>query len=252
MGRMAGKTALITGGGSGIGEATALLFAREGAKLYLTDIDAAKAEAVADACQAEGAEAYGGFQDVRDEAAWVATVADVVERFGSLDALVNNAGVGNGGRALMETDLEAFRSVQAINLDGVFMGVRYGGERMVAQGGGSIINISSIYGIVGAPSSASYCASKGGVRLLSKAAAYELAKTGVRVNSVHPGFIDTPLVQRHLEGNNAARDYVVAGHPIGRLGQAKEIAEACLYLASDASSFTTGSELVVDGGWTAR
>lgn len=252
MGRMTGKTAMITGAGSGIGRATALLFAKEGARLALTDLDGAAAAAVAEAAVSAGAEAYGAAQDVRDEAGWKAAIAQVVDRFGGLDALINNAGIGNGGRGLMETDLEAFRAVQAVNLDGVFMGVRYGGEQMVRQGGGSIVNISSVYGIVGAPKSASYCASKGGVRLLSKAAAYELATTGVRVNSVHPGFIDTPLVQRHLSGNNAARDWVVAGHPVGRLGQPEEIAEACLYLASDASSFSTGSELVFDGGWTAR
>ncbi len=242
MGRMTGKTALITGAGSGIGAATARLFAAEGAK----------AESVAAEARAAGAEAYGAAHDVRDEAQWQAIVAEVVARFGGLDALVNNAGIGNGRRALLETDLAAFREVQAVNLDGVFLGVRYGGEQMAKQKRGSIVNISSIYGLVGAPSSASYCASKGGVRLLTKAAAYEWAHLGIRVNSVHPGFIDTPLVRPHIENNDAARDWIVAGHPIGRLGRAEEIAEACLFLCSDASSFSTGSELVVDGGWTAR
>jgi NAD(P)-dependent dehydrogenase (short-subunit alcohol dehydrogenase family) len=174
-------------------------------------------------------------------------------RFGRIDVLVNNAGVG-GGQPLLESSLEAWRGVIAVNLDGVFLGLRHVGPAMIGTGGGSVINISSILGKVGQAGAAAYCASKGGVALLTKAAALELAPMGVRVNSVHPGYIETPMVSNALheaENGNEMRDMLITRHALGRMGVPKEIANGILFLASDESSFMTGSELVIDGGYTA-
>ena len=183
-------------------------------------------------------------------------VAAATERFGRLDILVNNAGVSGGPQELMTLELEAWRRVLAVNLDGVFLGMRMAGPAIAASGGGgSVINISSILGKVGLAGAAAYCASKGGVALLTKAAALEWAPLGIRVNSVHPGFIDTPMVSgaiQQAENGNEMRDMIISRHALGRLGVPREIADAVLFLASDESSFMTGAELVVDGGYTAQ
>ena len=155
----------------------------------------------------------------------------------------------------MEQSLEDWRRVLAVNLDGVFLGMRHAGPALAESGGGSVINVSSILGKVGLAGAAAYCASKGGVTLLTKAAALEWAPLGIRVNSVHPGFIDTPMVSnvlQQVENGNEVRDLLISRHALGRLGLAREIADAVLFLASDESSFMTGSELVVDGGYTAQ
>ncbi|MEQ9519335.1 MAG: glucose 1-dehydrogenase [Parvibaculum sp.] len=267
MGRLDGKVAIVTGAGKGIGAATAGLLASEGAKVLLTDIDQAAGEKAADEIQNRSDTASFIAHDVTDEAAWDKIVAHAVKVYGRLDILVNNAGIAPSGGPIEDLSLADWRHVTAIDLDSVFLGCKYAIRAMKVnaneKGGGSIINISSIMGLIGQPNAAAYNAAKGGVRLLTKVAALECAEAGygIRVNSVHPGFVDTPLVR------NAVNDGVIAGrmgseneafelltllHPIGRLGVPKDIANAILFLASDESSFMTGAELVVDGGYTAR
>lgn len=251
-GRVAGKVALVTGAASGLGAETARVLAREGARVMLTDRAVDAGHAVAEAI---GPAAAFLSHDVTDEARWAEVVAETVGRFGRLDVLVNNAGVGEGGGPLLEISYEAWRQMLAINLDGVFLGMKAAAPGMAAQGSGSIVNLSSILGKVGMAGAPAYCASKGGVTLLTKATALELAPLGVRVNSVHPGFIDTPMVAgaiQRSENGNEMRDMIVSSHALGRLGVPREIADAILFLASDESSFMTGAELVVDGGYTAR
>lgn len=253
-GRVAGKVALITGAASGLGAATARVLAAEGASVMLTDRDPA-VETVALAISDAGGAAIFMEHDVADEAAWAEVVAATVARFGRLDILVNNAGISGGLAPLLDHSLEDWRRVTSINLDGVFLGLRHCGPVMASQRAGSVINMSSILGKVGMPNAASYCASKGGVLLLTKAAALEWAALGIRVNSVHPGFIETPMVSNALhdaESGNEMRDQLIAAHPIGRFGLPREIADAVLFLASEESSFMTGAELVVDGGYTAH
>ena len=243
----------MSGGASGLGAESCRRLAREGARVMLTDVAHDRGQAVADEILAEGGEAAFLPHDVTDEAQWIATIQATVARFGRLDVLVNSAGIG-GGEPLLEATLEGWRRVTGINLDGTFLGLRHAAPAMIAGGGGSIINLSSILGKVGFPGAAAYCASKGGVALLTKAAALELAATGVRVNSVHPGFIETPMVAEALhasENGNEMRVMLISRHALGRLGAPREIADAIVFLASDESSFMTGAELVIDGGYTA-
>lgn len=252
-GRVEGKVALVTGAGSGLGAESARRLAREGAAVVLTDISADAGQAVADGIADAGGKALFLTQNVADQARWAEVVAETLKAFGRLDVLVNNAGVAGGG-PLLETTFEAWRQLMDINLDGVFLGMKAAAPVMVEAGRGSIINLSSILGKVGSPGAPAYCASKGGVALLSKATALELAPFGVRVNSVHPGFIETPMVAgalREAENANEMRDIIISRHALGRLGVPREIADGIVFLASDESSFMTGSELVIDGGYTA-
>jgi NAD(P)-dependent dehydrogenase (short-subunit alcohol dehydrogenase family) len=254
-GRVDGKVALVTGAASGLGAAAARRLGAEGAKVLLTDVAADAGVAVADEIASAGGETAFLSHDVTSEADWESAVARAVDRFGRLDVLVNNAGVSGGVQELMTLSYEAWRRTLAVNLDGVFLGMRHAGPAIAQAGGGSVINISSILGKVGMAGASAYCASKGGVLLLTKAAALEWAPRGIRVNSVHPGFIDTPMVSgalRQMEGGNQLRDLIISRHPLGRLGVAAEIGDAVLFLASDESSFMTGAELVVDGGYTAQ
>ena len=253
-GRVDGKVALITGGASGLGAESGRRLAREGAKVVLTDLAAEAGQAVADEILASGGTAVFLTQDVTDEARWAEVVEAVISRFGRIDVLVNSAGVASGGQPILEATLEGWRRITSINLDGTFLGVRAVAPAMAAAGRGSIINLSSILGKVGQPGAAAYCASKGGVLMLTKAVALELAPLGVRVNSVHPGYIETPMVVnvlRDSENENELRDMIISRHAMGRLGVPREIADAIVFLASEESSFMTGSELVVDGGYTA-
>lgn len=255
MGRVDGKVALVTGAAKGIGRETAILLAREGARVALTDLDEESGAKVAAEITAAGGEALFLSQDVADEASWQATLKTVVARFGALHILVNNAGIGIGG-TVEDTSLEDWRKLMSINLDGVFLGIKHAIGAMKATGG-SIINLSSIEGIIGDPNLAAYNASKGGVRILTKSAALHCAQSGygIRVNSVHPGYIWTPMVEKYLDETEdpaGNKEGLVSLHPLGRLGRPSEIAAGILYLASDESAFTTGSELVIDGGYTAR
>jgi 3(or 17)beta-hydroxysteroid dehydrogenase len=247
-----GKGVLITGGASGIGGEAARLLADHGAKVAVADRDEGGARRVADAI---GGRAV--VMDVTSEADWARTVGDTVAAFGRLDVLVNCAGI-ELVRGILETSLEDWRRVMSVNLDGVFLGTRAAIAAM-GKGGGSIVNISSVAGINGFSRQGAYCASKGGVRLFTKAAAVECGEAGlgIRVNSIHPGIIDTPMAQEILGTVEAARRPAIQErwkqlHPLGRIGSAMEVAQCILFLASDASAFVTGTELVVDGGLTAR
>ncbi len=252
-GRVTGKVAVITGAASGLGAESARRLAREGAALVLTDVAAPAGEALAEAIAGAGTPAVFITHDVTDEAQWTSVAKAALDRFGRIDILVNSAGVGEG-EPILETTLEAWRRVMAINADGTFLGMRAVAPAMVEAGGGSIINISSILGKVGQPGAAGYCASKGAVLMLTKAAALEWAPMGIRVNSVHPGYIETPMVAnflRQAENGNEMRDMLISRHALGRLGVPREIADGVVFLASDEFSFMTGAELVIDGGYIA-
>ena len=254
-GRVAGKVALITGAASGIGAASARSLGREGARLVLTDIDDNGVKALAAELDKGGAPALGLRHDVTDERAWEVAMASALERFGRLDVLVNNAGIAFVGKTA-DTSLADWRRMLGVNLDGVFLGTKHA-IRAMAGHAGSIINISSILGIDGAATAAAYCASKGGVRLFTKAVALECgeAGNGIRVNSVHPGYIRTQMFDSDIAafGSLEAKLKTVnALHPIGRIGRPEEVAAGIVFLASDESSFMTGAELVIDGGYTAR
>lgn len=257
MARLSGKVALVTGAASGLGAATARRLARDGAKVLLTDRDLA-GEDVAATIAGEGGQAAFRLHDVTSHPDWAAAVEHAVTDFGRLDILVNNAGVAGGNHQLMDHSYEAWRQILGVNLDGVFLGLRHAGPRIAASnpgGGGSVINLSSILGKVGMAGAAAYCASKGGVSLLTKAAALEWAPLGIRVNSVHPGFIDTPMVSGALaerDDGNEMRVALMAAHPLGRFGLPREIGDVIAFLASDEASFITGAEIVVDGGYTAQ
>lgn len=253
-GRVQDKVALITGGASGLGAESARRLAREGAAIVLTDMAAEAGQAVADEIMAEGHTAVFMPQNVTDEARWAEVVADVLARFGRLDVLVNSAGIASGGGSLLNVTFEDWRNMISVNLDGTFLGMKAVAPTMVEAGRGSIINLSSILGKVGLAGAPAYCASKGGVLMLTKSTALELAPLGVRVNSVHPGFIETPMVINSIqnsENGNEMRDTIISRHAMGRLGVAREIADGIVFLASDESSFMTGAELVIDGGYTA-
>jgi NAD(P)-dependent dehydrogenase (short-subunit alcohol dehydrogenase family) len=232
------------------------MLAREGAKVAITDRKEDGAEIVLNKIKGSGGEAVFFQQDVSKEEDWKKVMQQVEKQFGRLDILVNNAGVG-AGKNFEELTLEDWRWVMSVNLDGVFLGTKYAIESMKTSGGGSIINMSSIEGMVGDRRLAAYDASKGGVRILTKSAALHCAKAGynIRVNSLHPGFIDTPMVAGFVKAQgdaSAARHELVRLHPIGHLGEPDDVAYAVLYLASDESKFVTGSEMVVDGGFTAQ
>ena len=256
MGRVQGKVALVTGGRRGIGKAVAILLAGEGAKVVITDRKPEGSEAVIEAIEKAAGEAVFLEQDVAKEADWKRVIEETLKRFGRLDVLVNNAGVG-AGKNIEEMTLEDWRWVMSVNLDGVFLGTQLAIKTMKTTGGGSIINMSSIEGLVGDRRLPAYDASKGGVRLLTKSAALHCAVAGynIRINSVCPGFLDTRMVEGFLGAQGdpeQARRELVAMHPLGHLGTPEDAAYAVLYLASDESKFATGAELVIDGGYTAR
>jgi 3(or 17)beta-hydroxysteroid dehydrogenase len=256
MGRVEGKVALVTGGAMGIGKACALLLAREGAAVVVTDIQEADGVAVVRVIEAAGGRALFVKHNVAQEADWQRVIKQTLDAFGRLDIVVNNAGIGKTTNVEEDT-LEGWRFLLSVNLDSVFLGTQYGIKALKRTGGGSIINMSSIEGIVGDPGLASYNASKGGVTLLTKSAALYCAKAGynIRVNSVHPGYIMTPLITSTMDasGNGEAMlKYLESLHPVGHLGEPDDIAYGVLYLASDEAKFVTGSQLVIDGGYTAQ
>ena len=252
-GRVAGKTAIVTGGASGIGEAACVLLAEHGSGVVIADIDESKGKALEARIVENGGEAVFQRLDVTSEADWDRVVQYTLDWRGGLDIVVNNAGLSGaqGRAAVLETTLENWNTVMNVNSTGVFLGTRAAILPMQRGGGGSIINVSSIYGIVGSKTSAVYHASKGAVRTLTKAAAVSYATDGIRVNSVHPGFADTPMTLE-LHGRPGVREERESLTPLGRLGTPEDIAWGILYLASDESSFMTGAELVIDGGMIAR
>jgi NAD(P)-dependent dehydrogenase (short-subunit alcohol dehydrogenase family) len=249
--RLAGKVALISGGARGMGAAEAKLFAREGAQVVLGDVLEVEGRAVEAEIAAKGGAALFVRLDVTREADWQAVVKTTTDRFGKLDVLVNNAGIG-GGRPIEETTLEEWQRVMDVNATGVFLGTKAAIPAMRRAGGGSIVNISSQLGLVGTDnSSPQYQASKGAVRVLTKATAIQYARDRIRANSVHPGPIVTPMTERR-RADPAQYQLMLSRIPLGRYGEPEEVAYAVLYLASDESAFVTGSELVIDGGWTAQ
>src|SRR5436190_701279 len=249
--RLAGKVALISGGARGMGAVEARLFAHEGARVVIGDVLDAEGRAVEKDIEKAGGQAVYAHLDVTREADWQAAVEIAVGRFGKLDVLVNNAGVGGPGR-IEEVTLDEWNRVMEINSTGVFLGSKTAIPAMRRAGGGSIINISSQLGLVGVDnSSPQYQASKGAVRLLTKATAIQYAAAGIRANSVHPGPIETPMTAERRRDPEVYR-LTVSRIPLGRYGQPEDVAYGVLYLASDESSYVTGSELVIDGGWTAQ
>ncbi|WP_175772464.1 SDR family NAD(P)-dependent oxidoreductase [Paraburkholderia phenazinium] len=250
MTKLAGKVALITGGALGMGFATALTLAREGAMVVIADRDEDAGQKAARGIKEEtGTEALFVHLDVASEEAWLAGMATVADRFGRLDVLVNNAGVYMSGTT-ESTSLDVWEKTFAVNVRGVFLGSKTSIPLMRKSGGGSIINICSNWGIVAFPDAAAYCASKGAVRLLTKATASEVAQDNIRVNSVHPSLTATDMTRGVLEDKEATKR-LLGPSLLGRPAKADEIANVVLFLASSDSSFMTGSELVVDGGYTA-
>ena len=249
-GRMSGKVAIVTGGAQGMGRSHALLLAAEGAKVVVTDVREAAGKAVAEEISDAGGTARFITHDVTRSADWQRVLEETVNEFGKLDVLVNNAGILIL-KPLDETDEEEWDRTLDINAKGTFLGCKLAAPALQAAGGGSIVNISSIYGLIGAPGAAAYQASKGAVRLLSKAAAVDLAKFGIRVNSVHPGVIDTDMT-KELMATPESTKAVLGTTILGRPGRPEEVSNAVLFLASDESSFVTGAELVVDGGYTTQ
>ena len=244
------KVALVTGAGSGIGEAVALLFTQHGARLVLTDVDMPGCERVAAAVKAAGGDAIAVRNDVSVASECEAAVAAALKAFGRLDVAVNNAGIGGPAALTGDYPLDGWHQVINVNLNGVFYGMRYQIPAMLNSGGGSIINIASILGQVGFATASAYVAAKHGVVGLSKNAAMEYAAQGIRVNSVGPAFIRTPLLTKHLTEEQLTG--IAAMHPIARLGRPEEVAELVVWLASDKASFVTGSYYAVDGGYLTR
>jgi NAD(P)-dependent dehydrogenase (short-subunit alcohol dehydrogenase family) len=257
-GQVAGKVALVTGGASGIGQAVAELLAEEGASVVVTDIDELRGPEIVAGIRKAGHQSIFLPQDVTSEPRWTEIVSDIDQQFGRLDILVSNAGIGIAVPSIVDMSLADWRRQTAVNLDGVFLSVKHCLPLMRRSGGGSVIMMSSLAGLRGSPILAGYCATKGGVRLFAKAIAMECATAGdgIRVNSVHPGIIDTPIwgkipTDAAGSGRNAPIDPEERARlatPLGYAGQARDIAGGVLYLASDASRYVTGTELVIDGG----
>lgn len=256
MKRVEGKVAIVTGGVLGIGRATSLLLAKEGAKVAVVDIKDAEGQSVVDEITAFGGTAKYWHLDITKESEVKSIFADIAGEFGKIDVLVNNAGISGVDKPTHEITEEEWDDVINVNVKGVFLCAKHVIPYMQKAGGGSLINMSSIYGLIGAGDIPPYHASKGAVRLMSKNDALHYAKDKIRVNSVHPGFIWTPLVeelgQRSPDGVGAFRKHLDSLHPIGHVGEPDDIAYGVLYLASDESKFITGSELVIDGGYTAQ
>ena len=261
MGRVEGKVALVTGGSSGIGKGCAETLAREGAIVVITDIQDDKGPAVVAGITAAGGKAEYLHHDVTSEDEWIAVVGEIDRRHGRLDILVNNAGIGVGSPSITTMTLADWRRQQAINVEGVFLGIKHSLLLMRKAGnGGSIVNMSSVAGLKGSPTLAAYSATKGAVRLFTKAVALECAqaKDGVRVNSVHPGIIETPIwegIMPGAAGSNAPPDLDAISTmavPLGVKGLPSDIANGVLWLASDESRYVTGAELVIDGGLSVR
>jgi NAD(P)-dependent dehydrogenase (short-subunit alcohol dehydrogenase family) len=244
-----GQSALVTGAGSGIGRATALRLAAGGAAVVVVDIEEKAAEAVAEEIVGAGGRAVPFVADVSEPEQVRASVDLAASTFGGLHLAVNNAGITGPLGLLADIDIAGYRRVIEINLNAVFYGMYYEIPAMLASGGGSIVNTSSVLGVVGDPGAVPYVTAKHGIAGMTKAAALGYANRGIRINSVHPGYIDTPLLKVLPEDAYAA---LTGMHPIGRLGTADEVASTIAFLLSDAASFTTGSQYVLDGGYTAR
>ena len=252
--RLKGKVAVITGGNSGIGQATALLFAKEGAKIVIAARDEISGQDTINRIRESGGQAIFVKTDVSNESDVKSLIAHAIVKYKKIDILFNNAGI-ELEKPVTETTSEEWDRVMDVNLKGVFLGCKYAIPYMIRQGGGSIISTASAAGIVGNPNLAAYCASKGGIVLLTKEMALDYAKNNIRVNCVCPGAIMTPMLQRFIEKSpepEETKRAMAEAHPLGRLGKPEEVANAVLFLASEESSFVTGHALLVDGGLTAQ
>ncbi|MCB2075530.1 MAG: glucose 1-dehydrogenase [Novosphingobium sp.] len=245
--RLAGKIALISGGASGLGAAQATLYAREGARVFIGDLQEELGAQTVDAIRAEGGEARFVRLDVTDAASWQAAVSQVVSEFGGLTTLVNNAGIFHPGGVEAETE-QGWSQMIAVNQTGVFLGMKTAVPELLKSGNAAIVNISSLFGLIGSPDAISYHASKAAVRVMSKGAALEFAKRGIRVNTIFPGQIRTPILADITPEQDAA---IKAGIPMGDVGDPMDIAHGSLYLASDEAKYVSGAELWIDGGWYA-
>ncbi len=255
MNRLIDKVAVITGAAVGLGRATAIRMAEEGASVAVLDVLDAEGLALIDELRGRELPVAWWRCDVSSEREVQAVMQEVVEHFGRIDILVNNAGVAGANKPTHELTEAEWDRVQAVNVKGVFFCTKHAIPHLKRAGGGSIINLSSIYGLVGGPDVPPYHASKGAVRLMTKTDALTYAPDGIRVNSIHPGFIWTPMVEAHLSAQGdleEGRKATAALHPLGRIGEPDDIAWGAVYLASDEAKFVTGSELVIDGGYTAR
>ncbi len=256
MKRLENKVVLVTGGSLGIGREGCLKLAQEGATVAITDIEDDKGKQLSEEIEGEGGKAKYWHLDVSDEEEVKSVFSEVKEAFGSIDVLVNNAGISGVNKPTHEIEKDEWQKVMDINVNGVFLCTKYVIPYMKENGKGNIINLSSIYGIISAPDIPPYHASKGAVRLMTKTDAIQYAGDNIRVNSIHPGFIWTPLVEAmgeaSEEGAEQFRKNLDALHPIGHIGEPEDIAWGIVFLASDESKFMTGSELVIDGGYTCK
>jgi NAD(P)-dependent dehydrogenase (short-subunit alcohol dehydrogenase family) len=246
-----GKVAVVTGGGSGIGQAACHLYAREGAQVVVSDIDEEGGNETVQAIQKAGGEAIFCRADVSNPEDCQAMVAAALDKYGRLDIAFNNAGIGGEANLTGDYSVEGWQNVIAINLSGVFYGMKYEIPALLKSGGGVIVNMASILGRVAFENSSAYVAAKHGVVGLTKNAAVEYAKQNLRINAVGPAFIRTPMIAG-LEQNTEIRDHLISLHPIGRLGESEEVAELVIWLSSDKASFVTGAYYPVDGGYLAR
>lgn len=252
-GRMAGKVALVTGGGSGIGRASAIGFAREGARVVVADIDAEAGQSTVDAIGSSGAQAIFVRTDVSKQADVEAMINTTIEAFGHMDCAFNNAGIeGTVGIPTADYSVDNWDRVIDINLKGVWLCMKYELSHMLKQGGGAIVNTASVAGLVGGTFGSAYYASKHGVVGLTKAAAIEYGGSAIRVNAVCPGVIRTEMAERVIKDRQDLEDSVTALHPLGRLGTPEEVAETVVWLSSDAASFVTGQAIAVDGGYVSK
>ncbi|MGY1821010.1 SDR family NAD(P)-dependent oxidoreductase [Geodermatophilus sp. SYSU D00079] len=244
-----GRTALVTGAASGIGRAVALQLAAGGASIVASDLSQDGADRLVERIVSDGGQAVAAVGDVGDPRQVESAVALAVGEFGGLHLAFNNAGIGGPRGDVADIDIDGYRTLMAVNLDSVFFGLKYEIPPMLEAGGGAIVNMSSILGLVGTPAALPYVAAKHGVAGMTKAAALGYAAHGIRINSVHPGYIETPLL-RALPAE--AYDALAGRHPIGRLGTSQEVAEVVTFLLSDGAAFVTGAQYAVDGGYTAQ
>lgn len=255
MGRVAGKVAIVTGGARGIGRATSILLGSEGAKVAVVDLLEKEGKEVAERIKVSGGKAWFWSLDVTKEEEIEKVFSEVHKTYGRIDILVNNAGITGVKKPTHEITVEEWDAVMGINAKSVFLATKHVVPYMKASGGGSIVNVASVIGMVGSPGAPPYVASKAAVRLMSKTDALVYAVDKIRVNAVCPGYVWTPLIENGLKaggGVEAGRKALDALHPLGHIGEAEDVAYGILYLASDESKFVTGSDLVIDGGYTAR